>query len=245
MKVNLKKRGLLCAISLFVLISPLLSQSISGVIDGDVDKKSIRVSTNSSPELKKTSKRGTFSFKKADLYKDTLFFYENENAAPYYFSLGGLDDIKIYVKDSVITAKMKKRMPEISTFYGGNIITQEDLLATGEMTALAAVYRKFPSNSKTTFNGNTTPVYFVDGVETMDVSGIPVMEVAYIEYVKPTNPACASLGMRGANGIILFTTKTKYESSLSKEYFQPEREINIIRKFDAASELKKYSTITK
>jgi hypothetical protein len=173
------------------------------------------------------------------------FFYENENAAPYYFSLGGLDDIKIYVKDSVITAKMKKRMPEISTFYGGNIITQEDLLATGEMTALAAVYRKFPSNSKTTFNGNTSPVYFVDGVETMDVSGIPVMEVAYIEYVKPTNPACASLGMRGANGIILFTTKTKYESSLSKEYFQPEREINIIRKFDAASELKKYSTITK
>jgi hypothetical protein len=71
------------------------------------------------------------------------------------------------------------------------------------------------------------------------------MEVAYIEYVKPTNPACASLGMRGGNGIILFTTKTKYESSLSKEYFQPEREINIIRKFDAASELKKYSTITK
>lgn len=245
MKVNFKNLGWVYVISLLGFNTPSFSQSFSGVIQGDIDTKAVRVSTNSSPELKKVSRRGSFSFKKADLDKDTLFFYENENAAPYYFSLGGMDDIQIHVKDSIISATMKRRPPEISTVYGGIIVTQEELEATGVTNALYALYRKFPNNAAVTFNGNTTPVYIIDGVETGDVSGIPVMEVAYIEYVKPTNPACASLGMRGANGIILFTTKTKYESSLSKEYFQPEREINIIRKFDAASELKKYSTITK
>lgn len=229
MSVNVKKLRLLCIISALCFSLSSFSQLVSGVVQGDIDVKKVRVSINSQP-LKKISKRGYFSIKKADLEKDTLFFYEDETSAPYYFSLGGLDDIQIDVKDSIITATMKKRLPEISTFYGGTILTQKDLEATGEQTALAAVYRKYPSNIAVTLNGNTTPIFYLDGVETGDVSGISVMEIAYVEYVKSTNPACASLGMRGGNGIILFTTKTKYESSLSKEYLEPARVINLIRK---------------
>ena len=212
MNVKSKRMRFLAVISTIIFSAPVFAQSLSGVVQGSIDVKQVRVATSSSPQPKKVSKRGYFSFKKVDLEKDTFFFYENENATPYYFSLAGKDDIQVDVNDSLITGTMTKRLPEIPTVYGGTIVKQEDLKATGEMTALAAVNRKFQSNPATTLTGSSTPIYFLDGVETSNVVGIPVMEIAYVEVVLPSNSACASLGMRGGNGMVLFTTKTKYES---------------------------------
>jgi hypothetical protein len=110
------------------------------------------------------------------------------------------------------------------------MVKQEELKATGEMTALEAVNRKYQSHGATTFLGSSLPIYFLDGVETTNVTGIPIMEIAYVEVVLSSNPACAALGMRGGNGIVLFTTQAKYEASLSKEYLEPARVINLIRK---------------
>ena len=84
MSVNVKKLRLLCIISALCFSLSSFSQLVSGVVQGDIDVKKVRVSINSQP-LKKISKRGYFSIKKADLEKDTLFFYEDETSAPYYY----------------------------------------------------------------------------------------------------------------------------------------------------------------
>lgn len=230
MNVNFGLLRIISIISVIIFSAPIFAQTLSGVVQGKIDVKQVRVSTSSSPQLKKVSKRGYFSFRKVDLEKDTFFFYENENALPYYFTLGGMDDIEVDVKDSLITGTMKKRLPEIPTVYGGVIVKQEELKATGEMTALEAVNRKYQSHGATTFLGSSLPIYFLDGVETTNVTGIPIMEIAYVEVVLSSNPACAALGMRGGNGIVLFTTQANYEASLSKEYLEPARVINLIRK---------------
>lgn len=230
MNVKLGTKRFLSFISVMFFTSSAFSQSLSGMVEGSLELKQVRVATSSSPQLKKLSKRGYFSFKKVDLQKDTFFFYENEESSPYYFSLAGKDDIKIYVSDSLVIGTMKKRVPQIPTVYGGTIVTQEELKATGEMTALEAVNRRFPSNTTTSFTGSLQPIYFIDGVETGSVSGIPIMEIAYVEVVLPSNPACAALGMRGGNGMVLFTTLSRYKTSLSQEYLEPDREIKLVRK---------------
>jgi len=56
-----------------------------------------------------------------------------------------------------------------------------------------------------TVNGSNQPLIMLDGVETLDISGLNPNEVASISVLKD---ASASIyGVRGGNGVILITTK--------------------------------------
>ena len=54
-------------------------------------------------------------------------------------------------------------------------------------------------------NGSNEPIIFVDNVEVNDLSGISPMEVDRIDVLKDN--AASMYGSRGANGVILITTK--------------------------------------
>lgn len=56
-----------------------------------------------------------------------------------------------------------------------------------------------------TINGNTDPLFIVDGIEVADISNIPPQEIKSISVLKD---ASASIyGSRGGNGVILITLK--------------------------------------
>jgi len=57
-------------------------------------------------------------------------------------------------------------------------------------------------------NSSTEPLYIVDGVETLDISNISPIDVQSINVLKDASSAI--YGVRGANGVILITTKTAY-----------------------------------
>ena len=73
MNVNFGLLRIISIISVIIFSAPIFAQTLSGVVQGKIDVKQVRVSTSSSPQLKKVSKRGYFSFRKVDLEKDTFF----------------------------------------------------------------------------------------------------------------------------------------------------------------------------
>lgn len=56
-----------------------------------------------------------------------------------------------------------------------------------------------------TLNGSTDPLILVDGVEIKDISGINPNDVKSVEVLKDSSASI--YGVRGANGVILITTK--------------------------------------
>ena len=56
-----------------------------------------------------------------------------------------------------------------------------------------------------TVNGTTDPLIMVDGAETQDVSSLNPNDIKSIDVLKGSSAAI--YGMRGANGVILITTK--------------------------------------
>lgn len=56
-----------------------------------------------------------------------------------------------------------------------------------------------------TVNGNTDPLILVDGQEWQDISALNPNDVKSVDVIKGS--ATAIYGMRGANGVILITTK--------------------------------------
>jgi TonB-linked SusC/RagA family outer membrane protein len=66
-------------------------------------------------------------------------------------------------------------------------------------------------------NGNSKPIYIIDGLPTDDMSHINPMDVASIEILKDAASA-AIYGARGANGVILITTKKGEKGRTSLSY---------------------------
>ena len=60
---------------------------------------------------------------------------------------------------------------------------------------------------KTTMRANTDPLFVVDGVAVDDVSFLNPNDVKRVEVLKDS--AAAIYGMRGANGVIVITTRAK------------------------------------
>jgi len=59
----------------------------------------------------------------------------------------------------------------------------------------------------TNSNGNSNPLYIVDGMKTGDINNIDPGDIASIEVLKDA-ASCAIYGTEGANGVILLTTKS-------------------------------------
>ena len=98
-----------------------------------------------------------------------------------------------------------------------NVITAEEVAAyTGHslseliITEVAGVTRSRDGSlnirGSTSFQGGTEPLYVLDGVP---LSGEPVVNIKDIEEIEVLKGSDASMyGTRGANGVILITTKT-------------------------------------
>lgn len=162
-------------------------------------------------KIARPSKKGAFSLKNVDIDNDTLVVksprFENSVLLP----IKGTCQFTITEEENRLVVKQAKAPFNPPTAYNGIIVTKESLEKTGERMALAAINLKIPrQNSPTTFSGNTEPLYFIDGLLTSDISTIPLSEIAYAEVVRATNAESASLGARGANGMILLTTENKY-----------------------------------
>ena len=63
-----------------------------------------------------------------------------------------------------------------------------------------------------TFNGSTQPLILLDGMEIHDTSSINPNDIQSVDVIK--DGSTATYGMRGANGVILITSKSAY---LTKE----------------------------
>jgi TonB-dependent SusC/RagA subfamily outer membrane receptor len=60
-------------------------------------------------------------------------------------------------------------------------------------------------------NSSTQPLIMVDGVETPDISHLKPYDIGSVSVLK--DASAAIYGTRGANGVILITTKSAYETA--------------------------------
>ena len=68
---------------------------------------------------------------------------------------------------------------------------------------------------KNSINSPTEPLILVDGVECRDIKSINPRDVRSVEVLK--DASAAIYGSRGANGVILFTTKAGFEMKQAME----------------------------
>ena len=66
-------------------------------------------------------------------------------------------------------------------------------------------------------NGNTTPLYVIDGVSGGDINNINPADIESIDVLKDA-ASCAIYGSAAANGVILITTKQGKEGSIQVSY---------------------------
>ena len=68
-----------------------------------------------------------------------------------------------------------------------------------------------------TVNGDSSPLYIVDGFEVGDIDYLANSDIESVEVMKDAS-ATAIYGSRGANGVILITTKQAKEGKITVEY---------------------------
>ena len=74
-----------------------------------------------------------------------------------------------------------------------------------------------------TFNGSTQPLILLDGMEVHDTSAINPNDIQSVDVIK--DGRTATYGMRGANGVILITSKTAHQAKeAEREARQREKE---------------------
>ncbi|MBR5971800.1 MAG: hypothetical protein IK017_03995 [Paludibacteraceae bacterium] len=224
----MKRRSIKAILLGMIVPMSMYAENISGTYVASDNPKEITISVVGKGEEVHPDKKGRFTIKNVDVSKDSLRIYTPYVDTSFTIALAhpqGAKHASSYIikEFSVMSGGDTVRMVDVcykpksvslsySTVYGGTIITNRELEATGEQNLMAALSIKYQQAAYSTLNGSTTPLYFVDGVETNDISHYPVREIAYVEYVKSTNAASTSLGVRGANGAILLTTMSKYLS---------------------------------
>lgn len=231
----------------------LLADNISGIYSIHTNShqepaSKVSISVKDSKKIIHPGKNGSFTLKKVNPSSDSILIespnFNSPIVLPSAFPQGTgikytLWIVENYTKDSCIIDITYKPTPlQIETLYGGVIIKKEELEATGEQTVLPAINIKFPQKSFTTFTGSSDPLFYVDGVQTLDIDNFPISEIAYVEYVSANSAASASLGSRGGNGAILITTLSKFQSSHGKQ--DNVEEVHIRIKADCNSDIPKH-----
>lgn len=177
------------------------------------EKSDVSLSIKRIGKVVHPNKKGAFSLRNAEIDTDTLVVESARFNVPIFFPLKGTTIVVINEQADQLDVTQKMPPLDFPSSYNGIIVSKADLERTGERMTLTAVNSKVPrQNSATTFNGNTEPLYFLDGLLVNDISTMPLSEVAYVEVVRPSNPECAAMGARGANGMILVTSETKYHT---------------------------------
>ncbi len=208
----MKSKAILFALGLLPFLAN--AETITGKYTSDTPYKKgdVTIIINRTGKNTQPDKKGRFSLKNTDPRQDTLVLYSAIRGNVSFIPMKGCVEFIIKEEKGVLDV-VQKRAPFIPTSeYSGQIYMKESLEKTGESMTLSAINAKVPrSNVATSFNGSLAPIYYVDGLEVGEISTLPLSEVAYVEIVRPSNPECAALGARGANGMILVTTETKYK----------------------------------
>lgn len=205
------------AILIALGILPFLAnaETITGQYSSDLPfkKGDVSISVKRTGKSTQIDKKGRFSLRNVDPDQDTLVLYSATRNRTSFLPMKGCVEFIIKDEKKRVDIVQKRATFDPTSEHNGQIYMKESLEKTGESMTLAAINAKVPrSNVATSFNGSLEPIYFVDGLEVSEISTLPLSEVAYVEVVRPSNPACTELGARGANGMILVTTETKYKT---------------------------------
>ena len=123
---------------------------------------------------------------------------------------------KVSVTGSITSVKgleLKAPSSSLTTSFAGKLAGVISMTSTGEPGAASEFYIRGVS----TFGGRATPLILLDDVEisTADLNNIPAETIESFSILKDAS-ATAIYGARGANGVILITTKTGKENEKTR-----------------------------
>ena len=165
----------------------------------------------------KTDKRGLFFLQNVEPDDTLLIRYNHINTQ---VAVSGRQQIHIKLADNLadlIRPKEKPAKKADKAESGGNVFTSEDLIRTGGKNLIEAlssiggatitpeggvILRGF-----TSFYGSSNAMILVDGTEVTSLLDVELMDVSKVEYQKNGE----MYGVRGANGVVLITTKSGRE----------------------------------
>lgn len=170
------------------------------------------------------------------------------------FSSNELDDVvvvgagtqkKVSVTGSISTvrgADLKMPSSSLTSGLAGKLAGVVSMVNTGEPGASSEFYIRGIS----TFGGRATPLILLDGVEISvgDLNNIPAESIENFSILKDAS-ATAIYGARGANGVMLITTKSGMENtraainvSLENSFVHP---VNRVKYADGATWMETYN----
>ena len=123
---------------------------------------------------------------------------------------------KVSVTGSITSVKgleLKAPSSSLTTSFAGKLAGVISMTSTGEPGAASECYIRGVS----TFGGRATPLILLDDVEisTADLNNIPAETIESFSILKDAS-ATAIYGARGANGVMLITTKTGKENEKTR-----------------------------
>lgn len=123
---------------------------------------------------------------------------------------------KVSVTGSITSVKgleLKAPSSSLTTSFAGKLAGVISMTSTGEPGAASEFYIRGVS----TFSGRATPLILLDDVEisTADLNNIPAETIESFSILKDAS-ATAIYGARGANGVMLITTKTGKENEKTR-----------------------------
>ena len=123
---------------------------------------------------------------------------------------------KVSVTGSITSVKgleLKAPSSSLTTSFAGKLAGVISMTSTGEPGAASEFYIRGVS----TFGGRATPLILLDDVEisTADLNNIPAETIESFSILKDDS-ATAIYGARGANGVMLITTKTGKENEKTR-----------------------------
>lgn len=164
---------------------------------------------------------------------------------------------KVSVTGSIATVKgstLKVPSSSLTNSLAGKLAGVMSMTTTGEPGSSSQFYIR----GINTFGGVATPLILLDGVEITanDLNRIPAESIESFSILKDAS-ATAIYGNRGANGVMLVTTKTGSENtkakinvSLEASYFQPVNQVEFadgptyMRTYNEAAQARSSSLIT-
>ena len=123
---------------------------------------------------------------------------------------------KVSVTGSITSVKgleLKAPSSSLTTSFAGKLAGVISMTSTGEPGAASEFYIR----GESTFGGRATPLILLDDVEisTADLNNIPAETIESFSILKDAS-ATAIYGARGANGVMLITTKTGKENEKTR-----------------------------
>lgn len=130
--------------------------------------------------------------------------------------VGASTQKKVSVTGSITSVKgleLKAPSSSLTTSFAGKLAGVISMTSTGEPGAASEFYIRGVS----TFGGRATPLILLDDVEisTADLNNIPAETIESFSILKDAS-ATAIYGARGANGVMLITTKTGKENEKTR-----------------------------